>query len=227
MSDNRANHASPAARDDTRGAAHRAETRQRAPHAGHADQHRTVCSLRQAAWTLGITASELSRAIRQGTIRTERRRSRLVITAAELARHLPNPTNSRASDTDPPLAMRDTQWLEATLNALERYRHVPRAVIAEIVFRDCAHPWPDEHPPAGSSDAELARQTCAGCLSPYACLELELRLGGDESVGVWGGLSEQDRRVLYRAWLADRHGEDPPPSQATDSASDEDREGWV
>ncbi|WP_336158573.1 helix-turn-helix domain-containing protein [Amycolatopsis sp. VC5-11] len=45
-------------------------------------------SLADAAWILGIDRDELHRAIRVGTLRTERRRSRLVISAAELRRVL-------------------------------------------------------------------------------------------------------------------------------------------
>ncbi|UKD59323.1 helix-turn-helix domain-containing protein [Amycolatopsis sp. FU40] len=45
-------------------------------------------SLADAAWILGIDRDELHRAIRVGTLRAERRRSRLVISAAELQRVL-------------------------------------------------------------------------------------------------------------------------------------------
>ncbi|WP_020659679.1 hypothetical protein [Amycolatopsis benzoatilytica] len=45
-------------------------------------------SLADAAWILGVDRDEVSRAIRVGTLRAERRRSRLVISAAELRRVL-------------------------------------------------------------------------------------------------------------------------------------------
>jgi hypothetical protein len=45
-------------------------------------------SLADAAWVLGVDLNEVHRAIRVGTLRAERRRSRLVISAAELRRAL-------------------------------------------------------------------------------------------------------------------------------------------
>ena len=45
-------------------------------------------SLADAAWILGVDPNEIHRAIRVGVLRTERRRSRLVIPAAELRRVL-------------------------------------------------------------------------------------------------------------------------------------------
>ncbi len=45
-------------------------------------------SLADAAWILGVDLNEIHRAIRVGVLRIERRRSRLVIPAAELRRVL-------------------------------------------------------------------------------------------------------------------------------------------
>ncbi|RSN63037.1 helix-turn-helix domain-containing protein [Amycolatopsis sp. WAC 04182] len=45
-------------------------------------------SIRQAAQVLGVGESEICRAIRVGTLRAVRRRSRLVVPAAELRRVL-------------------------------------------------------------------------------------------------------------------------------------------
>lgn len=45
-------------------------------------------SLADAAWILGVDRNEIHHAIRVGTLRAERRRSRLVISAAELRRVL-------------------------------------------------------------------------------------------------------------------------------------------
>ncbi|WIX83314.1 helix-turn-helix domain-containing protein [Amycolatopsis carbonis] len=42
----------------------------------------------EAAWILGVDRNEVHRAIRVGTLRAERRRSRLVVAAAELRRVL-------------------------------------------------------------------------------------------------------------------------------------------
>jgi WhiB family redox-sensing transcriptional regulator len=37
------------------------------------------------------------------------------------------------------------------------------------------------------------------------CLEFELRVGGAETVGVWGALNEDDRRALHAVWSRRRH----------------------
>lgn len=41
---------------------------------------------------------------------------------------------------------------------------------------------------------------CAGCPVRAECLELELRVGGAQPVGVWGALNEEDRRALHAIW---------------------------
>lgn len=51
------------------------------------------------------------------------------------------------------------------------------------------------------TDRELAALLCAGCPVPDECLELELRLAGQHTVGVWGALAEDDRRALHPHWL--------------------------
>lgn len=42
--------------------------------------------------------------------------------------------------------------------------------------------------------------------SRWACLELELRTHGGQSLGVWGALPAEDVRALYPVWLARRQG---------------------
>jgi WhiB family redox-sensing transcriptional regulator len=65
----------------------------------------------------------------------------------------------------------------------------------------------------GDADRELAAQICAGCPAWAECLELELRIGGERTVGVWGALNEEDRRALHQVWLCRRRtGLDPMPS---------------
>lgn len=49
-------------------------------------------SVREAAWLLGIDPSTASRAVRLGSLRTIRRRGRLVVPAAAVARLLGNPS---------------------------------------------------------------------------------------------------------------------------------------
>jgi WhiB family redox-sensing transcriptional regulator len=54
------------------------------------------------------------------------------------------------------------------------------------------------------TDRELAARICEGCSVRLACLELELRTAGMNTLGVWGALSETDRKALYPLWLARR-----------------------
>ena len=61
--------------------------------------------------------------------------------------------------------------------------------------------WLDQQ----QTDRELAARLCGGCPVQDECLELELRTAGDQTVGVWGALTEDDRRALYPHWL--RRGE--------------------
>lgn len=91
---------------------------------------------------------------------------------------------------------------------LDRWRCVPTSVLDGIVSGDggcgrtLAGPLFWSSVPA--TDRELAEWTCAPCGQRDACLELELRTAGTATVGVWGGLSEQDRRALHPLWLVHR-----------------------
>lgn len=89
---------------------------------------------------------------------------------------------------------------------LAKLRHVPDDVLAELVsmYGSCFWQFDDEEMPdlSGESDADrqLAAYLCRDCPVQDVCLELELRSAGEETVGVWGALSEQDRRALYPLW---------------------------
>lgn len=101
-------------------------------------------------------------------------------------------------------------YLAALAVELDRYAHVPDDVLVDIVDRDGACMWVyanDEVPEwTGDemNDRELAAKICANCAARLACLELELRTAGPLTLGVWGALSEQDRRALYPLWRARR-----------------------
>jgi WhiB family redox-sensing transcriptional regulator len=92
------------------------------------------------------------------------------------------------------------------LAALDRLCSVPMALLAHVVLRDGACMWPA----AGNdlpawlgdclTDQELADRLCAGCPVRDECLELDLRTAGPATVGVWGGLTDDDRRALYPLW---------------------------
>jgi WhiB family redox-sensing transcriptional regulator len=87
---------------------------------------------------------------------------------------------------------------------LDRLRRVPDAVLLGIVLRDGTCSWVfDEQPPWQDrclTDRELAAHLCAGCPVVDECLELELRAAGKHTVGICGGLSEEDRQELFLIW---------------------------
>jgi WhiB family transcriptional regulator, redox-sensing transcriptional regulator len=93
---------------------------------------------------------------------------------------------------------------------LARLRRVPSGVLAEIVARDGACMQVDQQactadgPPRwlheDGTDRELAARLCRGCPVQWECLELELRMFGEQTVGVWGALGEDDRRALVPHW---------------------------
>lgn len=49
---------------------------------------------------------------------------------------------------------------------------------------------------------ETAKAVCRQCDVQEACLDYALRT--DQDAGIWGGTSEEERRVLRRHWLASR-----------------------
>jgi WhiB family transcriptional regulator, redox-sensing transcriptional regulator len=106
---------------------------------------------------------------------------------------------------DDELRLIDIAW------RLDRLRWAPRGVLAEVTRRDgaCMQPSSDGDLPLWSddylTDRELAERLCAGCPVRDECLEVELRAAGDTTVGVWGALSDDDRRAVYPHWL--RRGE--------------------
>lgn len=109
-------------------------------------------------------------------------------------------------------------YYEVIAADLDRFAQVPDEVLLEIVTRDGRCLWlvsGDEVPEwedEDLSDRELAARLCAQCSARRACLELELRTAGPDTVGVWGGLSDEDRLVLYPVWRARRDREGGPSS---------------
>lgn len=47
-----------------------------------------------------------------------------------------------------------------------------------------------------------AKAVCAGCAVQASCLEFAITT--NQEYGVWGGTSEEERRVLRRQWRAQR-----------------------
>lgn len=95
---------------------------------------------------------------------------------------------------------------------LDELAAIPDDALADAVASGCRCLWEvtEGDPPTGTDsdtpDRDLATRLCAGCPGRRACLEFELRTAGDQSVGVWGGLSEDDRRAVHTAWCARRAG---------------------
>lgn len=104
------------------------------------------------------------------------------------------------------MTRRDDKWLAEIAQRLARLRSVPSGVLAEIVAWDgaCMEVSADDGPPRwlheDGTDRELAERLCRGCPVQRECLELELRMFGAQTVGVWGALGEDDRRALVPRW---------------------------
>jgi WhiB family redox-sensing transcriptional regulator len=107
----------------------------------------------------------------------------------------------------------DENQLTEIASRLDRLRNVPTDVLADIVMTNGACLWcyGEGDPPLltgqDTPDREFAARICAGCPMQDECLELELRYAGQDTVGVWGALPEQDRRALYPLWRAHGHRE--------------------
>lgn len=101
----------------------------------------------------------------------------------------------------------DDRRLAEIAQRLDRLRHVPRDVLGEIVMRGgaCVWAYTSGDPPRlivnDLSDRELAMWLCRHCPVRDECLEFELRTAGELTTGVWGALTEDDRRALYPHWL--------------------------
>jgi WhiB family redox-sensing transcriptional regulator len=104
---------------------------------------------------------------------------------------------------------------------LDRLRWVPSSLLGQIVMRDgmCVGAYAEGDPPRltglDTPDRELAWRLCAGCPVQDECLELELRMAGAQTVGVWGALPEDDRRALYPHWR--QRGERAEPFESDDA----------
>jgi WhiB family redox-sensing transcriptional regulator len=99
-------------------------------------------------------------------------------------------------------------YYEELAAQLDRYEYVPDDVLWDIVTRDgsCTWLYANDLEPDWTgedlTDREAAARVCAGCTVRWACLELELRTHGGQSLGVWGALPGADIRALYPVWRA-------------------------
>lgn len=101
-------------------------------------------------------------------------------------------------------------------------------MLSELVLRHGLCLWeitsgdPPDWSGHGPPDRELAARLCAGCPVRRECLEFDLRSAGPETVGVWGGLSENDRRALHAIWATRRSQRRPDDTNET---GDQQKEG--
>lgn len=90
---------------------------------------------------------------------------------------------------------------------------VPTEVLADWVTAQGRCLWestfgePPEWTGEEEPDRELAHQMCAGCPVRSECLEFEVRVAGDQTLGVWGGLNAEDRRALVKVWRSRRRAD--------------------
>jgi WhiB family redox-sensing transcriptional regulator len=104
------------------------------------------------------------------------------------------------------MSARDDEWFVEIMKRLTRLRRVPTNVLAEIVAWNgaCVEISVDDGPPRwlheDGTDREAAARLCRGCPIQWECLELELRMFGEQTVGVWGALGEDDRPALVPRW---------------------------
>jgi WhiB family transcriptional regulator, redox-sensing transcriptional regulator len=102
--------------------------------------------------------------------------------------------------------MTEQQRYEQLAAELDELAAVTTEVLADWVTAQGRCLWettvgePPEWTGQDEPDRELATRLCAGCPVPGECLEFELRLGGAQTVGVWGALNADDRRALHKVW---------------------------
>jgi len=69
-------------------------------------------------------------------------------------------------------------------------------------FSNCLGVDPDLFFPERGASTREAKEVCRGCVVRYDCLEYALANG--EKFGIWGGMSERERRRIRRARAAER-----------------------
>lgn len=108
---------------------------------------------------------------------------------------------------------------EVMAASLDRWQRVPTEVLRDVVMRLglCLWGlWPETEPDwddCAPSDRRLAARLCQGCPVIDQCLELDLRMAGPCTTGVWGALPEDDRRALHRVWQRRRRQQDRPDQE--------------
>jgi WhiB family redox-sensing transcriptional regulator len=103
--------------------------------------------------------------------------------------------------------------LEEIVVELDELAAVPTEVLADWVTAQGRCLWettfgePPEWSGQDEPDRQLATRLCAGCPVRSEYLEFELRVAGDHTLGVWGGLNADDRLALHKVWGSRRRAE--------------------
>ncbi len=103
--------------------------------------------------------------------------------------------------------------LEELADELDELAVVPTEVLADWVTARGRCLWettfgePPEWTGEEEPDRELAHRLCVGCPVRAECLEFEIRVAGDQTLGVWGGLNADDRAALHKVWRSRRREE--------------------
>lgn len=107
----------------------------------------------------------------------------------------------------------DSRNYEEMAAELDELAMVPTEVLADWVTAQGRCLWettfgePPEWSGESDPDRELATRLCAGCPVRAECLEFELRVSGENTVGVWGALNRDDRLALHKVWSCRRRAE--------------------
>lgn len=107
----------------------------------------------------------------------------------------------------------DSRNYEEMAAELDELAMVPTEVLADWVTAQGRCLWettfgePPEWSGENDPDRELATRLCAGCPVRAECLEFELRVAGENTVGVWGALNRDDRLALHKVWSCRRRSE--------------------
>jgi WhiB family redox-sensing transcriptional regulator len=94
------------------------------------------------------------------------------------------------------IAMGNTATSAGTIEALEAELAVVDAVVSWQERALCAETDPEAFFPEKGGSTREAKRVCTGCEVKGECLQYAL--AHDERFGIWGGLSERERRRLKR-----------------------------
>jgi WhiB family redox-sensing transcriptional regulator len=84
--------------------------------------------------------------------------------------------------------------------AMESISRLPLTEVEELSWQEralCAETDPESFFPEKGGSTREAKRICSSCEVRRECLEYALE--NDERFGIWGGLSERERRRLKRA----------------------------